>query len=130
MRKLICSLLILCISQSAFCASNCDWTQIKKLPDGGFEYTSALNLCVGNLVQDDAMKTQQVIDLTKAIDLKNLAISYDESRISLWQKSSNDELDRLTSIESNQKHNDIIYFALGVLTTFAAAYTAGQVIHH
>lgn len=129
MKNFICSILILCISQSAFCSPNCDWTQIKKNPDNTYTYSATLNLCVGNLVQDDAVKTQQVADLTKAIQLKDLAIQMSDSRVALWQKSSNDELDRVTSIESNQKHNDILYFGLGLLTAIGAAYAAGQVIH-
>lgn len=112
------------ISTTSF--SDCDWSTIKKLPDGGYEYTPTLNLCVGQLVQDSAVKDQQIQDLTKAISLKDLAISNSDARVALWQKSADDEQDRLNKVSSDQKMSEWCFFSLGVLTTFAAGYAAAK----
>jgi hypothetical protein len=130
MKKIIASILIFCMSTMAMADSNCDWSQIKKLPDGGFEYTATLNLCVGNLVQDNKVQAQQISDLTKAIQLKDLAISYSDARTVLWQKSADDELARLNTIEKDQKHNDLLYFGLGILFTSISVYGASKLVGH
>ena len=100
MNKLISIFLLMSMfSNSAFSDTViCDWTQIKKLPDGGYEYSPALNLCVGQLVQDSKIKDQQNQDLTKAIQLKDLALTNSDARVAMWQKSTNDEVDRLNTI--------------------------------
>ncbi len=128
MKKLISVILAICLfSNIAF--ADCDWSQIKPLPDGGYEYSKQLHLCVGQLVQDSATKDKQIQDLTTALDLKNAALIAADQRTALWEKTSDDELARLNSMESETKHNETLYFALGVATTFAAAYTASRIYH-
>lgn len=128
MKKLVACILLFVSSTNAF--ADCDWSDIKKLPDGGFEYTPALHLCVGNLVQDNKVKDQQIADLNKAITLKDLALKASDERVALWSKTAGDELDRLNKISEDQKRNDWMYFALGVGTTFLAAYSASKLIHN
>jgi hypothetical protein len=118
-------LITMCNISSA--AQNCDWSTIKKMPNGDYEYSPTLNLCVGQLVQDSTTKDQQVVDLTKAIQLKDLAIQTSDSRIALWEKTAGDEQDRLAKMESDEKKSQWLYFGLGILTTFVAGYTASQV---
>jgi hypothetical protein len=125
MKKLIIA--ILCF-MSTLAFGDCDWTQIKQLPDGGYEYNAALNICVGQLVQDSKVKDQQIADLQKAITLKDLALTTADQRTMLWQKSSDDEMARLNTIQSDSKRSDWLYFGLGVLTTVAAGYMAAQII--
>ena len=124
------SILVLCLfSNMAF--GSCDFSKgITKLPDGNYEYTSECHLKVGQLVQDNATQTAQIVDLTKAIALKNLAISYSDQRVALWQKSSDDELQRLNSIEAQQSHSDLLYFGLGVIFTAISVYGASKVVGH
>ena len=131
MKKLITAILILLFTfGNAFAdTSNCDWTQIKKLPNGDFDYSPALNLCVGQLVSDNKVQVQQIADYQKAISLIDLAVKYDDERVALWQKSADDELGRLNTMENLQKRSDWIMFGLGVVTTFAAAYTASRIYH-
>jgi len=129
MKNLICMFVTLCMLSNAALA-NCDWSTIKKLPDGGYEYSPALNLCVGNLVQDNKTKDLQIADLTKAITLKDLALKASDDRVLLWSKTAGDEMDRLNKISEDQKHSDWLYFGLGVATTFLAAYSASKLIHN
>jgi hypothetical protein len=124
MKKLIACILLFVSSANAF--ADCDWSTIKKLPDGGYEYTPALHLCVGNLVQDNKTKDLQIADLNQAITLKDLALKESDDRVVLWEKTAGDELDRLNKISNDQKHNDWLYFGLGVATTFLAGYAAAK----
>lgn len=117
-------------SNIAYGDTNCDWSQIKKNSDNTYTYSAQLNLCVGNLVQQAAIKDKQIQDLTTALDLKNAALVVADQRTALWEKTSDDELQRLNSMEADQKHNDTLYFGLGVATTFLAAYAAAELIRH
>lgn len=126
--KKIFSALFLFVFMSNMALADCDWTTINKMPNGNFEYSPALNICVGQLVQDSGVKDQQVADLNKAIQLKDLALQVSDTRITLWQKSANDEMDRLNTIQSDSKKSDWLYFALGVGTTFLAGYMASRLM--
>lgn len=128
MKKIISLLLLICLfSTSAF--SDCDWTGIKELPDGGYEYSPTLNLCVGQLVQDSKVKDQQISDLNKAISLKDLALTTADQRTLLWQKTSDDQLNRLNTIQADQARSGWIYYALGAASMFLGAYAAAKIIH-
>lgn len=129
MKKLISVILTLCLF-SNFAFADCDFSKgITKLPDGNYEYSLECHLKVGQLVQDSAVKDKQIQDLTTALDLKNAALTIADQRVALWEKTSDDELSRLNTMESDQHHDNTLAFALGVATTFLAAYAAGQVIH-
>jgi hypothetical protein len=115
--KLIALILLFSLNAQAAC----DWSKgITPGPNNTFIYTQECHQAVGQLVQANK-------DLTAAIQLKDLAIQNSDARVALWQKSSNDEFDRLQKIESDQKHNDWLYFGLGIATTFVAAYAASRV---
>lgn len=119
MKKLIIFILLFSVSAEA----SCDWkTGITPGPNNTFIYTQECHQEVGKLVQANK-------DLTQAIQLKDLAIQQSDSRIALWEKVSGDEQDRLVKLDSEQKHNDVLYYALGVATTFLAAYAASQLVH-
>jgi len=130
MRNLICWIALI-IMFPTIAWADCDWnTGITPGPNHTFIYSDACHLAVGALVQDAKVKDQQILDLTKAIQLKDLALTNSDSRVALWQKSSDDELSRLNTIQNDQKHSDWMYFGLGVLTTFAAGYVAAQALRH
>ncbi len=130
MKKLISFVLVLSlVANIATADTNCDWSTIKKLPDGGYEYSPQLNLCVGALVQSNQVQLAQIDDLTKALSLKDLALQNSDARVALWQKSSNDELDRLNKLDSTAKTNEWVFFSLGVATTFLAGYMAAKLVN-
>src|SRR5271166_2089575 len=104
MNKLIAFILLFSLNAQA----SCDWkTGITPGPNNTFVYSQQCHEAVGQLVQANK-------DLTAAIQLKDLAIKYDEDRITLWSKTAGDEQDRLVKMDSIQHHNDILFFALGV----------------
>jgi len=120
MKKLITLILLFSISAQA----SCDWkTGITPGPNNTFIYSQQCHQAVGALIQSNK-------DLTAAIDLKNLAIKYDDERVALWQKSADDEMSRLNTIQSDQSKSNWTAFALGVLVTFTAAYGASKLVGH
>ena len=130
MKKLFLSLiLIVFISNSVL--ADCDFkTGITQLPNGNYEYTKACHIKVGQLVQDNATKTQQVADLTKAITLKDLAIKYSDDRATLWSNTSSQLEERLQKVDSLERKNDWLFFGLGVLTTIGAGFMAARLMNH
>lgn len=128
MKKLILLMTLFSfISNIAF--GDCDWSTIKKNPDNSYTYSAQLNLCVGNLVQQNSILTQQVADYQKAISLKDLAITASDQRIALWQKTSDDEQSRLAKMDADQKMSSWLYFGLGALTVIGTGFALGAVTH-
>jgi hypothetical protein len=127
--KMICSVLLGCSILVNTAQADCDWSKIKDNGDGTYTYSKELHLCVGNLVQDNKVKTQQIADLNQAITLKDLALSKENERIKMWMDTSYALEDRLTKIDSLEKKNDWLYFGLGVVTAVGAGYMASKLIH-
>lgn len=118
MKKIISLLLLFTLNVHA---ETCDWKLgITPGPNKTFIYSEACHQAVGALIQSNK-------DLTQAIDLKNLALTNADARTALWQKSADDEMDRLNKIGSDQKRNEWLFFGLGVLTVFGAGYVASRV---
>jgi hypothetical protein len=128
MKKIIIVFLLLStFSRVAF--SDCDWkTGITPGQNHTFIYSDACHLAVGKLISDSALKDQQIKDLSTAIDLKNLAINFSDQRATLWQKNSLDAQDRLSKIDAEQKHNDFLYFGLGILSAVAVGFATAKLV--
>ena len=92
------------ISNIAF--ADCDWkSDITPGPNHTFIYSEACHLQVGQLVQDAKVKDQQIADLNKALQLKDLALTNADARTQLWMTSTQNEQDRMAKIESSQKQS-------------------------
>lgn len=128
MKKIVSSLLLFCLLSNAALA-DCDFSKgITPGPNHTFIYTEECHQAVGKLVQDNAALTLQVGDLTKAISLKDLALTKADERTQLWMNTSDKLIDRVDKIDETVKHNEWLYFGLGVLTTFAAGYIVSRTI--
>jgi hypothetical protein len=111
--------------------ADCDFSKgITPGTNHTYIYTEECHQAVGKLVSDNRALTLQVGDLTKAITLKDLALTKSDDRTQLWMNTSDQLLDRVNKIDDTVKHNEWVYFGLGVLTTFAAGYIAAQAIRH
>ena len=128
MKKIALLLLFSLFSNIAI--ADCDFsTGITAGPNKTFIYSEECHLQVGRMIQDDKVKDIQISDLTKAITLKDLAITTADQRTMLWQKTSDDQLSRLNTIQSDQKRSDWLFFGLGAATMFLGAYAAAKIIH-
>ena len=127
MKRIISALLLFCLASNAF--ADCDFsTGITPGPNHIFIYTQECHEAVGKLVQDNKALTLQVGDLTKAVSLKDLALTKADDRTQLWMNTSDKLIDRVDKIDQVEKHNEWLYFGLGVLTTFAAGYVVSQAV--
>ena len=126
MKKIIAMILILCTTNMAL--ADCDWSKIKELPDGNFQYTAQLNICVGNMVRDSKIKDQQISDLTQAISLKDLAITKSDERSQMWRVTAEAEQDRMVKINSSQSQNNFLFFGLGILSFVMIGFATARLI--
>ncbi len=131
MKKLISYALLFCTLSNAALAADpsCDWSKIKKNNDNTYTYSQELNLCVGQLVQDDIAKDKIIADQKQIITLKDLAIKESDARTQLWMDTSFKMEDRLNAVDSVYKKNEWLFFGLGVIVTGAAVYGASKVVH-
>ena len=128
MKKIISSLLLLIISTNAF--ADCDFSKgITVGPNDTYIYNKECHIKVGQLVQDNKIKDSQISDLNQAIQLKDLALTKSDERVQLWMNTSYKLEDRLTSINSLEKKNEVVYFILGIAVTSLAVWGAGQLAH-
>lgn len=130
MKKLITFLLLTVILANAAIADCNVKTDIVPGPNKTYIYSEGCHLMVGQLVQDAKVKDAQIADLTKAISLKDLAITNADARVALWQTTAEKEQDRMNTLSSEKNHDNWIYFGLGIMATIGAGYAASQVYRH
>ena len=121
MKKLLITFLL--IPQLTF--AECDWKSIKKV-DKGYLYNKACHVKVGVTVKKSKLQGKRIVELEKTIKLKDLAITTHEQRVTMWRATTYKLEDRMVKIQRFKKYNDWVYFILGVFTTSAAVYSAGQ----
>ena len=128
MKKLI-AFILLFISTFNLAFADCDWSKdITPGPNHTFIYSDACHLAVGQLIQTNKTQTAQIADLTKAIQLKDLAITNADARIALWTTTAENEQDRISKIDSMQKTNDFLYFGLGILATIGTGFAVARLV--
>ena len=127
MKKAISLVLLAALMLPTTAQAGCNFSKdIQPGPNNTFIYSEACHKQVGQLVQDNQVKTQQVADLTKAISLKDLSLQESDRRATLWMDTSGKLEERLQKVDSLEKTNEFIYLGLGVLATGIAAYTASK----
>lgn len=126
--KLFYIIILLSILSYSLFADTCDWSKIQKNADGTYTYSKTLHVCVGQTVQDNKIKDEQVSKLTEAISLKDLAIQKADQRTQLWMDTSEKLENRMQKVDELVKGNERLYFILGVVTTGAAVFLAAKAI--
>jgi hypothetical protein len=130
MKKLI-SLFLLISLFSNLAFADCDWkTGIIPGPNKTFIYSEACHQAVGALVQSNTVQTQQIKDLTQAIQLKDLALTSADKRTQMWTVTAENEQDRMVGLTKDQSHSDWLFFSLGVATTVLAGFMTARLIGH
>jgi len=126
MRNLLISLLIVVILPLKTFAA-CDFANdIKANPDNTYTYTKDCHIEVGKRVKKLGITEQQVVELEKVIELKDLALVKQKERADLWMDTSMKINDKLQSYESAARSSDWIHFGLGVGVTILSAWAVGQ----
>ncbi len=126
MKKVISSLLLLCVLSNVAMA-DCDFSSgITPGPNKTFIYSEECHQQVGKLVQSNKTKDLQIADLNKAIELKDLALVKADERIQLWMTTTQKLEDRMTTIDDLRGKNYWMYYGLGIATGFVAVWAAGQ----
>lgn len=106
--------------------ADCDFSSGITKVEGGYLYTRECHLKVGEMKYDLGAKDLQIEKLTKALDLKDLALTKADQRTELWMNTAFKLEDRVNTIDEMRKTNQWLYFGLGVVTMFAAGYMASQ----
>lgn len=129
MRKFIAILIIACLMPiSAF--ADCDFkTGITKNDNGTYTYTRECHIKVGEIRQDLDIANGQNLKFTKALELKDLALSKSDQRADMWQQTAFKLEDRINTIDSYRTSNQWLMFGFGMVSMFAASYAASQLIH-
>jgi hypothetical protein len=82
------------------------------------------------MVKDLNAANTQLAAYNQAITLKDLALTDANKRALMWQDSALSLDTKLSAINTVERHNEILYFALGILVTGAAVYGAGALARH
>lgn len=102
--------------------ATCDFkVDITPTSDGKYLYSKECHVEVGKLVQSN-------LDLNKAIDLKNLALTASDNRVAMWEKTSDDQMQRLNTLDTQSKRNEWLFFGLGCLTVIGAGFMTARLI--
>lgn len=125
MKKLISFLAAISLFSNV-CFADCKFNDLVHNPDGTVTYSKADHLCVGQMVQDSAVKAKQVDDLNKAVQLKDLTITTADQRADNWMNTSLKLEENVQKMNSLQRDEFWISFGLGVLATFAAGMAAAS----
>jgi len=129
MKKLITALMIV-LSLPLQALADCDFSKGITKVDGGYLYTTECHVAVGQMRQNYLISQQQISDLNKALDLKDLAITKADQRADMWMNTTFKLEDRINTLDKMQETNKWIWFGLGVVTVFAAGYAARAAYGH
>jgi len=105
--------------------AECDWKTIQEV-DSKFVYTKECHLKVADLVKNEKFRTEQVAELNKAIDLKDLALDKADQRVILWRAETYKQNDALEKAYKVSELTKWLYFGLGIVGTSLAVMGAGQ----
>lgn len=126
----ICILLMVFITNQSLA---CDWSSIKK-QGSSYVYTASCHKLVGSTVKRvkalekaNSERQKQAEKLTKAIELKDLALDKADERIMNWRKESYNQHERLLKQKKYSAWNDWLYFGGGIGLTVLSVWAAGQI---
>jgi hypothetical protein len=121
MKKLV----IIAILIPRLILASCDWSTIQESGDT-YIYSKECHIAVGKLVKEVELREEQVAELMKTIELKDLAINTQKERIELWRNTSLDLEDRLFKRKDRSTTSTYALIASGVLISVLSAWAMGQ----
>lgn len=127
MKKLFKMLLIMCMIVSINLSyADCNWSSIEEV-EGGYLYSTDCHIKVGKLVKESKLREEQVKELNKTIELKDLSLSKANERIDNWRNTTYELEDRIMKQRKWSIYNDYLYFGGGIALTILSAWAFGQV---
>lgn len=131
MKKFVAVLMIF-LSLPISALADCDFTDGKGVSktETGYLYSRECHLAVGNMNYDLGVSKDQIVLLNKSLYFKDIALTKADQRADLWQATAFKLEDRINTIDQMRSTNNLMYFGLGVLTVFAAAYAVRQTYGH
>lgn len=120
------SLLIFCTQNSI---AACDFSKdIKENLDGTYIYTRECHIEVGKRVKKLLLLDEQIVELEKTIELKDLALSKQKERADLWMNTSMQATEKLRLYDSTVGKENTLYFVFGIGVTILSVWAAGQLV--
>lgn len=113
MQKISLILSIILFTQMAL--ADCNYSKdIKPLADGTYSYSLGCHLKMGENLRDLKIAQEQVIELNKGINLKDLALDVADKRNDEWSKENVEMEQKLNTISKDESKNRWLYFGAGV----------------
>jgi hypothetical protein len=120
--KKILNVIILSMMIPSLAFGSCDFSLIKPLADGNFEYPKVCHEYVG-------VMSKQIADLNKAIQLDNDALLKADTRADNWMSTSLKLEEQFQKTSQLQKSNEDLYFGLGILATVLTGFAVANLTH-
>lgn len=110
-----------------FAFAECNFkTDIVRIDSNTLKYSNDCHKEFGLTRQNLKYAEEEIVELRKNIALKDLVIQKTEEQVDLWKAESIEQNIRLNNVEAAAEKNKWLWFAIGVVATGAAVYTAGQ----
>lgn len=124
-RKLLASVAAFAVFSSS--ALGCDFSKdIQPNPDGSYTYSRGCHIEVGKRVKKLSLMEQQVSELEKTIELKDIALSKQKQRADEWMDSSLVLNEKLQAYNYTTQKSNTLHFILGAATVILSAWAVGQ----
>lgn len=137
MKKLLCLMLTVCVSSTAFAECIKPVTLLEQgapAPCSGFLFTKDKEKEVRLIVEDHKLleqeleiKNKKIELLLKDLSLSDLIIQKEREKSELWRLTAEKSTLELTKTNENQGNRDLWMIILGVGLTVGAGYALGQV---
>jgi hypothetical protein len=105
----------------------CDFAKdIKENQDGSYTYTRDCHIEVGKRVKKLILVEEQIVELEKTIELKDLALVKQKERADMWMNTSFTLNDKLQKYDAAASTDKTLHFIIGVGVTVLSVWAAGQ----
>jgi hypothetical protein len=99
---------------------------IKRQADDTFVYTAGCHIQFGEFRLKNRYQEEQISELKKAITFKDLSVDQANIRADMWKNTSYELRENILKMERNRERSNQLYFGLGVISAFGAAWALNQ----
>lgn len=98
----------------------CDWSTIKKV-DGGYLYSKSCHIEVGRSLNELDLRSEQVIELEKALLAQKEVVKAEVERGDLWYSEAKKLENHIKAEEASAPYKKALYFILGAGVMYGAS---------